>query len=247
MKHELFQIDLTLDEAERLQEKYSQKLKDQEHKILNLLDIKEINWVVGVDVSYYNESHEEWGVACAVLWSLEEKKMKSYKISKDIVKFPYKAGFLGFRECNLIGQALEKLSSLPDIIMCDGHGFIHPKRFGEAIQLGFALDIPTIGVAKSPFIGFTDFKNFKRKKGNKIPIWALNPQLSTGISQELLGNAVCLNDGMKPVFISAGYKTTLNIAIETALKTTLNHRQPEPLYLSDKISKQLIKKVSKLD
>jgi deoxyribonuclease V len=241
MKHELLQIDLTLDEAERLQEKYSQKLKHQEHKILNILDIKEINWVVGVDISYCNASHEEWGVACAVLWSLDEKKMKSYKISKGIVKFPYKTGFLGFRECNLIAQALEKLNPLPDIIMCDGHGVIHPKRFGEAVQLGFALDIPTIGVAKSPFVGFTDLKNFERKKGNKVPIWALDPKLSPGMSQELLGSAVCLNDDMKPVFISAGYKTTLNIAIETTLKTTISHRQPEPLYLSDKISKQCIK------
>ncbi|MBY8988870.1 MAG: hypothetical protein KGD61_10480 [Candidatus Lokiarchaeota archaeon] len=43
---------------------------------------------------------------------------------------------------------------------------------------------------------------------------------------------------MKPVFISTGYKTTLNIAIETALKTSISHRQPEPLYLSDKLSKQ---------
>jgi len=241
MKHELLQINLTLDEAERLQEKYSQKLKHQEHKILDILDFKEINWVGGVDVSYYNESYEEWGVACAVLWSLDEKKMKSYKVSRGIVKFPYKAGFLGFRECNLIAQALEKLSPLPDIIMCDGHGVIHPKRFGEAVQLGFVLDIPTIGVAKSPFIGFKDLKNFERKKGNKVPIWALDPKLSPGMSQELLGSAVCLNDDMKPVFISAGYKTTLNIAIETTLKTTINHRQPEPLYLSDKISKQCIK------
>lgn len=241
MEHELLQINITLDEAERLQEKYSQKLKKQENEIIKISDIKQIKWVAGVDVSYYNDRNKEWGTSCAVLWSLEEKKMKSYKISKGIVKFSYKAGFLGFRECKLIAQALEKLSPLPDIIMCDGHGFIHPKRFGEAIQLGYALDIPTIGVAKSPFIGFTDLKNFQRKKGNNAPIWVLDPKLSTGISQELLGNAVCLNDGMKPVFISAGYKTTLNIAIETALKTTLSHRQPEPLYLSDKLSKQCIK------
>ena len=194
-----------------------------------------------MDISYYNERNEEWGVACAVLWSLEEKKVKSYKISKSILKFPYKAGFLGFRECNLIAQALEKLDPLPDIIMCDGHGLIHPKRFGEAVQLGVALDIPTIGVAKSPFIGFTDLRNFERKKGNKVPIWALDPQLTAGLPQELLGNAVCLNDGMKPVFISAGYKTTSNIAIEIALKTTISHRQPDPLYLSDKLSKQCIK------
>ncbi len=241
MKHELLRTNISLEEAVKIQKKYSRLLKESDQKITKISDIEQIKWIAGVDISYHTERNEEWGTSCAVLWSLEERKMKSYKISKDILKFPYKAGFLGFRECNLIVQALEKLDPLPDIIMCDGHGVIHPKRFGEAVQLGFATDIPTIGVAKSPFIGFTDLKNFERKKGNKVPIWALDPQLSTGLSQELLGNAVCLNDGMKPVFISAGYKTTLNFAIEIALKTTKSHRQPEPLYLSDKISKQSIK------
>jgi len=241
MKHELLRTNISLGEAVKIQKKYSRLLKKLDQRITKITSIKQIKLIAGVDISYFKERDEEWGTSCAVLWSLEEKKMKSYKISKDILKFPYKAGFLGFRECNLIAQALEKLEPLPDIIMCDGHGVIHPNRFGEAVQLGFALNIPTIGVAKSPFIGFTDLKNFKRKKGNKVPIWALDPQLSTGMSQELLGNAVCLNDGMKPVFISAGYRTTLNIAIETALKTSKNHRQPEPLYLSDKISKQFLK------
>ena len=241
MKHELLRRNISLEEAVKIQKKYSRLLKESEQRIPKIASIKQITLIAGVDISYYKERKKEWGTSCAVLWSLEEKKMISYKISKGILKFPYKAGFLGFRECNLIAQAVEKLDPLPDIIMCDGHGVIHPKRFGEAVQLGYALDIPTIGVAKSSFIGFTDLKNFERMKGNNVPIWALDPQLSTGMSQELLGNAVCLNDGMKPVFISAGYKTTLKVSIETALKTTINHRQPEPLYLSDKLSKQIIK------
>jgi len=244
MKHELLRTNISLGEAVKIQKKYSRLLKESDQRITKIRSIEQIKWIAGVDISYFKERDEEWGTSCAVLWSLAEKKMKSYKIAKGILKFPYKAGFLGFRECNLIAQALEKLDPLPDIIMCDGHGFIHPKRFGEAVQLGFALDIPTIGVAKSPFIGFTDLKNFKRKKGNKVPIWALDPQISTEMSQELLGKAVCLNDGMKPVFISAGYKTTLNIAIETALKTSKIHRQPEPLYLADYISKQNIRKTN---
>ena len=240
MKHELFQIDLTLDEAERLQEKYSQKLKDQEHKILNLLDIKEINWVVGVDVSYYNESHEEWGVACAVLWNLHFNKMEYHSFAKGIIKFPYKPGFLGFRECNLFVKAIEKLPETPDIIMCDGHGIIHPRRFGEAVQLGLILNIPTFGVAKNPFMGFSEWKTLERKKENKKPIWAEDQQNSMVTNQELLGYAVCLNNDMKPMFISVGYKTTLDIAVEIALRTTKDHKQPEPLFLADYLSRKEI-------
>ena len=240
MQHELLQTNLSLDEAERLQEKYSQKLKDQEHKILNLLDIKEINWVVGVDVSYYNESHEEWGVACAVLWNLHFNKMEYHSFAKGIIKFPYKPGFLGFRECNLFVKAIEKLPETPDIIMCDGHGIIHPRRFGEAVQLGLILNIPTFGVAKNPFMGFSEWKTLERKKENKKPIWAEDQQDSMVTNQERLGYAVCLNNDMKPVFISVGYKTTLDIAVEIALRTTKDHKQPEPLFLADYLSRKEI-------
>ena len=240
MQHELLQTNLSLDEAERLQEKYSQKLKNQEHKILKISDIKEIKWVVGVDVSYYNESHEEWGVACAVLWNLQYNKMDNHSFAKGIITFPYKPGFLGFRECNLIVKAIEKLPETPDIIMCDGHGIIHPKRFGEAVQLGLILDIPTFGVAKNPFIGFSEWKTLKRKKGNIKSIWAKDPQNSMVVNQELLGYTVCLNDDMKPMFISVGYKTTLDVAVEIALRTTKDHKQPEPLFLADYLSRKEI-------
>lgn len=240
MQHELLQTNLSLDEAERLQEKYSQKLKNKERKILKISDIKEINWVVAVDISYYNESHEEWGVACAVLWNLHFNKMDTHSFAKEIITFPYKPGFLGFRECNLFVKAIEKLQETPDIIMCDGHGIIHPKRFGEAAQLGLILDIPTFGVAKNPFIGFSEWKSLKREKGNNYPIWADDPQNSMVVNQELLGYAVCLNDDMKPMFISVGYKTTLDVAVEIALRTTRDHKQPEPLFLADYLSRKEI-------
>jgi len=240
MQHELLQTNLSLDEAERLQEKYSQKLKNKERKILKISDIKEINRVVAVDISYYNESHEEWGVACAVLWNLHFNKMDNHSYAKGIITFPYKPGFLGFRECNLFVKAIEKLPEAPDIIMCDGHGIIHPKRFGEATQLGLILDIPTFGVAKNPFIGFSEWKALRREKGNKKPIWADDPQNSMVVNQELLGYAVCLNNDMKPMFISVGYKTTLDVAVEIALRTTRDHKQPEPLFLADYLSRKEI-------
>ncbi|MBY9015188.1 MAG: endonuclease V [Candidatus Lokiarchaeota archaeon] len=240
MQHELLQTDLTLNEAGRLQEKYSQKLKHQEHKTLDTSDIKEINWVVGVDVSYYKERHEEWGEACAVLWNFHLNKMDYNCFAKGIITFPYKPGFLGFRECNLLVKAIEKLPETPDIIMCDAHGIIHPRRFGEAVQLGLILNIPTFGVAKNPFIGFSEWKTLVRKKGNKKPIWADDPQNSMIVNQELLGYAVCLKDIMKPMFISVGYKITLDVALEIALKTTKDHKQPEPLYLADYLLRKKI-------
>ena len=57
-------------------------------------------------------------------------------------------------------------------------------------------------------------------------------------SNELLGYMVCLDDGSKPVFISEGYKTNLDIALKVCFRATIGHRQPEPLYLADYFSRK---------
>jgi len=238
MRHELLETDLSLEEAESLQEKYSQKLKNQEGETPKISDTKKITWIVGVDVSYYKERLNEWGIACAVLWNLHSNKMENHSFAQEIITFPYRPGFLGFRECNLIIKAIDRLPESPDIIMCDGHGIIHPKRFGEAVQLGLILNIPTFGVAKNPFIGFSEWRTLERKKGNKKPIWVNDPQNSRVMNLELLGYAICLKTGMNPVFISVGYKTTLDVAVEIALRTTKDHKQPEPLFLADYLSRR---------
>ncbi|MHA2324530.1 MAG: endonuclease V, partial [Promethearchaeota archaeon] len=159
------------------------------------------------------------------------------------IKFPYKSGYLGFRECKLLSQVIEKLPSKPDLVLCDGHGIIHPKRFGEAVHLGFALDIPTIGVAKNPLIGYFNWGKLDKIKGNKVSIWTDNPKdVPVDSLNHLLGYLICLNNNSKPVFISKGYKTTLDLAVNICLDTTKNHRQPEPLYLADRYSRDEVNK-----
>jgi len=148
---------------------------------------------------------------------------------------------LGFRECKLLAKAILELPKKPNIIMCDGHGKIHPRRFGEAVHLGLALNIPTIGIAKTPFIGYSNWNTIKRVKGNKTPIWVEDPLLNSESSNEVLGYAVCLNYDLKPVFISEGYKIGIDFAIKISQITSKNHRQPEPLYMADYLSRKKIR------
>ncbi|KKK41112.1 hypothetical protein LCGC14_0463330 [marine sediment metagenome] len=242
MKHELLRDDYSIEQAESLQKKY-RKL------VLNIIDNNYINnldflkTIAGVDVSYYNKGDIEFGVVCAVLWSLEEEKMLTHQIVHNQVNFPYKPGFLGFRECKILAMAILKLPCIPDVIMCDGHGKIHPKRFGEAVHLGVALDIPTLGVAKNPYIGYSNWREIKKIKGNRSPIWEENPNLVTeNLSNELLGYAICLNNGLKPVFVSCGYKITIKSALKICILLAKGHRQPEPLYLADRLSRNDLKR-----
>ncbi len=236
--HELLIDNYSIEEAKILQIKY-RKLVDQAIEKENFKSLKEIKKIVGTDISYYEKDNTTFGIACAVLWNFKQNLMESYYFAKDIINFSYKPGFLGFRECKLLATVILKLPNPPDLIICDGHGKIHPRRFGEAVHLGFALNIPTIGVAKNPYIGYYKWNNIQLIKGNKAPIWANNPEIAIDeSSNELLGYAICLKNGSKPVFISTGYKINIETAIRVCLETTKEHRQPEPLYFADKLSRK---------
>lgn len=236
---ELLGQDHDFIEAERLQLKHSELIK-QSQDSLNAIELSEIQTIMGVDISYYEKDGKDHGVACAVSWDLKKKTRLDAYFASAPMQFPYKAGFLGFREVPLIYKAIKKAPNMPDVIMCDGHGIIHPLRFGEAVHLGYILDLPTIGVAKNSFIGHSQWKSLLRKRGERTPIY-LNDVESP--SNEIIGCAICLADDKKPVFVSSGYKISLNAAIQISLATSFNQRQPEPLWLADKLSRQRIKEI----
>ncbi len=236
--HELLIDSYSKEQAEVLQIKY-QDLVTQPFKNEYIKTFKSVKKIVGADISFFIKDNKNYGVACAVIWNLHLRKMESFYFAKDLIQFPYKPGFLGFRECKLLAKVILKIPNKPSIIMCDGHGKIHPRRFGEAVQLGFALNTPTIGVAKNPYVGYYKWPKIQLIKGNKAPIWANDPEIPTeSSSNELLGYATCLKNGSKPVFISTGYKITLESALKICLESTTEHRQPEPLYLADKLSRK---------
>lgn len=238
---ELLRDDYSLKQAEIIQIKYHNLIihSSKENYIRNL-DL--IESIAGVDISYYTKEKYEYGIACAVIWNLKQNKQIDHFIAKARIRVPYKPGFLGFRECKILAQVISKIPDTPDLIMCDGHGKIHPKRFGEAVHLGYALNLPSIGIAKKFFIGYSEWDKMEKIKGNRTPIWAKDPETITENQQnELLGYEVCLNNGSKPVFISEGYKISLDIAVKASLDASLGHRQPEPLYLADYFSRKEVK------
>ncbi len=240
-RRELLNDKLSLEEAETLQKKY-QKVLEQEQLVKKNAYRTGIhfNGICGVDVAYKKIGNQELGVSCASLWDISQKRELEFAISVDFIGFPYKPGFLGFRECRLMAESIWNLTKSPDIIMCDGHGIIHLRQFGEAVQLGYALKIPTFGVAKNPFVGYSKWNTLKRVKGNKTAVWSENPDNCLEANNQALGFAVCLENDQKPVFISIGYDISIECAIELSLKLSGNHRQPEPLYIAHSRSKTKI-------
>jgi deoxyribonuclease V len=232
---DLLRDDLDFEEAKKIQRNLSYEISRLDF-IKDNLRQEDCKIVVGADVHYFKKEKVEWGVACAVFWDIDEKKVIETSFAEMRIKIPYKPGFLGFREAKIINQAIQDCKIKADLLMCDGHGIIHPRNFGEAVHLGLALNLPSLGVAKNPFIGFSNWKPLNRITGEKSPIWLKDPN-TNNLNNKLIGYAICLADSKKPVFISIGFKVSLEVAIEIALATTLHHRQPEPLFLADKYAK----------
>ncbi|MFO8020058.1 MAG: endonuclease V [Promethearchaeia archaeon] len=234
MIHELLEGTTSKSEALALQTKYS-KIRPKLEKTRQILtDPNSITFIAGVDISYPAVKNPEWGICCAVLWDCKKNERAAVSYSQCDILFPYTPGFLGFREVPLMAEAILALDPKPDVILTDGHGVIHPRKFGEATHLGVALDISSIGVAKSEFIGHSNWRELERVKGNKTPVL---------LDGQKIGYAVCLRDNSKPAFVSKGFLVSLDFVVDLALHISFNHRQPEPLYLADHLSRQKLQKV----
>ena len=145
--------------------------------------------------------------------------------------FPYVPGLLSFREVPALLEALAQLPSAPDLILCDGHGYAHPRRLGLACHLGLWLDAPTIGVAKSRLTGAHDEPGPAR--GDVA--WLLADRGTR--PGERIGAVLRTREGVKPVYVSAGHRVSLRTALALTLACTTRYRLPEPTRLADKLSK----------
>ena len=187
------------------------------------VDICEIRYVAGADAAYDKDTI----YAAIVVMKLPGLEVVEKTCSVQEVPFPYIPGLLSFREGPAILDAFSNLTTAPDLIFMNGHGYAHPKRFGLACHVGLLLDIPSIGVAKRLLIGEAAQPDTER--GSTKPV------LDNG---EIIGRAVRTVQDAKPVFVSAGHKVDLAQAVDMALKMTTIHRITEPLWHADHLSRQ---------
>ena len=195
-----------------------------------------IRHVAGVDVGFEDDGAVT-RAAVAVL-GFPALDPVDQEIVRAPTRFPYVPGYLSFREIPAVLAALGKLRVMPDLILCDGQGYAHPRRFGLACHLGVLLDMPTIGVAKSRLIGEPRGR-LGRVKGSWVPLMdAPSPPspLPEGeggepsalrAPHEVIGAVLRTRTGVKPVYVSVGYRISLDTAIEVVLACCTKYRLPE--------------------
>jgi deoxyribonuclease V len=172
-----------------------------------------------VDISV----NRELGVAmgAVVVLNYPELRLVETKVIRGRVDFPYVPGLLSFREAPLTLAACEKLGIIPDLVLVDGQGIAHPRRFGLASHLGLFLDTPTIGCAKSRLCGRHE------EPGDNPGSYA--EVVDRG---ETIGVALRTKPGSKPVYVSIGHKVDLEAAIYWVLECCRGYRLPEPCRLA---------------
>ena len=183
-------------------------------KVITADRLGKLRYVAGVDVGFGRDGAVT-RAAVAVL-SFPELKPVEHAIVHKRTRFPYVPGYLSFREIPAVFAALKQLKLKPDLLLCDGQGLAHPRRFGLACHLGVLTGIPSIGVAKSRLIG--EHGAMPRKKGNWVPLKD---------DGEIIGAVLCTRSGMKPLYVSIGHRVSLETAIEYVLRCTTKYRLPE--------------------
>ena len=211
--------DVAPDEAIAIQ----QRLRDEIPEISpdESIALDQIHTVAGIDVSY-----REVGLAAIAVFSFPDLELVEQVTVTREAAFPYIPGLLAFREAPVVLAAFEQLRSQPDLLMFDAQGYAHPRRLGLARHLGYYLDRPSVGCAKSRLAGRY------QEPGPEPGAWS--PLLA---GREEIGRVVRTKARTNPIFVSVGYRITLPLAVEVVLRCIRGYRLPEPTRIADRLTK----------
>ncbi len=188
-------------------------------KVSRAGDVAAPRLIAGVDISV--DKVKGMAQAAVAVLAYPELRVVDIKVTRGRLDFPYIPGLLSFRELPLLLAACRKLAVLPDLIMVDGQGIAHPRRFGLACHLGLLLDTATIGCAKSRLCGRHE------PPGDEPGSYA--ELVDKG---EIIGAVLRTRAGVKPVYISTGHRISLENAVHWVLKCCRGYRLPQPTRLA---------------
>ncbi|ELX8381014.1 deoxyribonuclease V [Providencia vermicola] len=177
----------------------------------------------GADVGFEQQGAITRAVIAVLSWP--DLQLVEYQIARIPTQLPYIPGLLSFREVPGLVAAWEQLNHKPELVLVDGQGIAHPRRFGVACHFGLQVDIPTIGVAKSRLYG--DYKLVDEEKDSVQP-------LTHG--EEPLGWVLRSKKRCNPLFISPGHKVSVDSSLKWVEGCLKGYRLPEPTRFADGIA-----------
>jgi deoxyribonuclease V len=104
----------------------------------------------------------------------------------------------------------------PDVLLVDGQGLAHPRRFGIACHLGVLTGLPAIGVAKTRLVG--EHPAVPDRRGAWVPLRHRG---------DVVGAVLRTRVGVKPLYVSIGHRLGLARAVELVMACTTRYRLPQ--------------------
>ncbi|MFV2176297.1 endonuclease V [Actinomadura sp. LOL_016] len=187
--------------------------------------------VAGLDVSYAGDGGGTGTRLAAAVVVLDAATLRVVEESVAVgtAAFPYVPGLFAFRELPALVEALRGLETSPDLLVCDGFGVAHPRRFGLACHVGVLTGLPSVGVGKTAFVGEYEAPGARRGDGSPLTVGG-----------EVVGRVLRTQDGVKPVFVSVGHRTGLDDACRIVLDLAPDHRLPETTRRADRLSRDAL-------
>jgi len=205
--------DLTPREAMRLQETLRRRVETQDR-------YGALHYVAGADLAFDPETN--WAFAGVIVYRFPELVEVERRWARRVLRFPYVPGLLSFRESPVLLAAFRRLRTEPDVVLVDGHGLAHPRRFGIACHLGLLLDKPTIGCAKSILVGAA--AQLEPGAGCTAPL------VDKG---ETVGIVLRTRDNVKPIYVTIGHRVSLPSALRIVRQCLDGFRIPKPTREAD--------------
>lgn len=193
---------------------------------LNSSGPADVRTVAGLDVAYTDDRL----AAAVVVLDAATLEVVEEATALDRPAFPYIPGLFAFRELPALVTCLRALTCTPDVLVCDGHGRAHPRRFGLACHLGVLTGLPSIGVGKTPLAGAWDEPGPRR--GDRTDV------VDRG---EVIGRVLRTQTGVRPVFVSVGHRVGLGTACALTLRLAARYRLPETTRRADRLSRDRLR------
>lgn len=222
MRTEPAEWPATAAEAEAVQERLRGRL------VLDEAGPQVVRTVAGLDVAY--EEGSDRLAAAVVVLDAGTLEVVEAAVVRTTARFPYVPGLFAFRELPALVEALEQVATVPDLLVCDGHGLAHPRRAGLACHLGVLTGLPTVGVGKTPLVG--SWTGPGPRRGDHAPLLD---------GAETVGRVLRTRDGVKPVFVSVGSRIDLDTAARHVLALAPRHRLPETTRAADHLCRRALR------
>ena len=209
--------DLSPVEAMGLQEELSRRIVEEG-------GLTDVDILAAADVAFPKGRTR----AAVCLFTYPELRLLQSVVVEEETRFPYVPGLLSFREAPALLAAFERMEHEPDVLLVDGQGVAHPRRFGIASHLGLLLGRPAVGCAKSILFGKAAAE-LPQERGSTTPL--LSP------SGETVGMLLRTRDGVAPIVVSVGHRVSLDEAVRFVFSVCRKFRIPEPIRVVDAVSK----------